>query len=266
MEINSLSSNLNSVNNAQNNSVERLSSGTKINQASDDASNLFISEALKLQRSDLSQSLQNLNQGIALTRIASDGLDSQKEILEQISTKLIQANTDTTSSDGKDAIKQEVSKLVDQFKNISESTKFNDQKLITPDGGSETLDISTSDDTLSIVIPNTGAIADELKTLINNTDFSSGDLSAIVDRVDLAVDEVNDTQSNFASTESQLESSARNTISEQVNLAKASSSIVDVDFGKEVTDFSKSNILTQLGYLVSTQANAAQEQNVKLLV
>ena len=266
MEINSLSSNLNSVNNAQNNSVERISSGSKIEQTPDDASNLVISDALKLQRSDLSHSLKNLNEGIALTRIATDGLDNQKQLLEEISTKLVQVNTDTTSSDDKVAIKKEVTKLVEDFKNISETTKFNDQKLITPDNNSETLDISTSDETLSITIPNTGRIADELRTLVDNTDFNSGDTSAIVDRVDLAIGEVNETQSNFTSTESQLESSARNTIGEQVNLAKASSSIIDIDFGKEVTDFSKANILTQLGYLVSTQANAGQEQNIKLLV
>ena len=109
-------------------------------------------------------------------------------------------------------------------------------------------------------------IANELGTLIQNTDFNQGDITGIFDRISVATDELNETQSEFASTENQLESSARNSISEQVNLAKASSAIVDVDFGKEINDFSKANILTQVGYLVSTQANAAQEQNLKLLV
>jgi len=266
MEINGLNSNINSVNNTQNTSLERIASGLQINQASDDASSLAISDALRLQRSDLSQSIQNLNQGIALTRIASDGLDNQKEILEQITTKLLQANTATTSSDGKEAIKQEVSALVEQFKAIGENTKFNDQKLIDNEGVPSTLDISTSDETLAIDVPNTVQIGNELETLVGNADFSQGDIPGIIDRVRTATDELNEAQSGFASTENQLESSARNSISEQVNIAKASSSIVDVDFGKEINDFSKANILTQVGYLVSTQANAAQEQNLKLLV
>jgi len=266
MEVNSINSNINSVNNTQNSSLERISSGSKINQASDDASSLAISEALLLQRSDLSQSLQNLNQGIALTRIATDGLDNQQEILGNIREKLIQASTDTTSADGKEAIKQEVLKLTDQFKNIAESTTFSGQTLITPDSTSTSLDISTSDNTFTIDIPNTGQIANELSTLIGGTDFGTGDIAAIIDRVDLASSQVSNSQSDFASTENQLKSSARNSITEEVNVARANSSLTDIDFGKEITDFSKANILTQIGYLVSTQANAIQQQNLKLLV
>jgi len=266
MEVNSLNSNINSVNNAQNSSLERISTGSKINQASDDASSLAISDALRLQRSDLSQSLQNLNEGIALTRIATDGLQSQQEILENIKQKLLQANTDTTSAEGKESIKQEVIKLSDQFKSISESTRYGGQQLITPDSANTTLDISTADDTFSIDIPNTGQIANELSTLIGTTDFGTGDIGAILDRVDLASTQVSDALTDFGSTENQLESSARNSITAEVSIARANSSLTDIDFGKEITDFSKANILTQIGYLVSTQANAAQEQNLKLLV
>ncbi len=265
MAIDSINSNINNVTNLQNSSLERISTGSKINQASDDASSLAISDALQLQRSGLSQSLQNLNEGIALTRIASSGLESQKEILETIRQKLLQANTDTTSAEGKEAIKQEVIKLSDQFKNVSESTRYGDQQLITPDSADATLDISTADDTFSIDIPNTGQIANELSTLIGTTDFGTGDIAAIIDRVDLATEQVSDTLTDFASTENQLESSARNSITQEVSLSRANSSLTDIDFGKEITDFSKANILTQIGYLVSTQANAAQEHNVKLL-
>jgi len=266
MEVNSINSNINSVNNAQNSSLERIATGLKINQASDDASSLSISDALKSQRSDLSQSLQNLNQGIALTRIATDGLENQQEILGNIREKLIQANTDTTSDDGKEAIKQEVLKLADQFNNIANTTKFSDQNLITPDGANTTLDISTADQTISVDIPNTGQIANELSTLIGGTDFATGDIAAIIERVDLASGQVSNSISDFSSTSNQLESSARNSITAEVSIARANSSLTDIDFGKEITDFSKANILTQIGYLVSTQANAAQEQNVKLLV
>jgi len=265
MEINNINSNINNVNQSQNSSLERISTGLKINQAADDAASLSISDSLRLQRSDLSQSLQNLNQGIALTRIASDGLDNQQEILGDIRQKLLQANTDTTSVDGKEAIKQEVLKLTEQFQNIAQTTTFADQKLITPEGTSTTLDISTADETFSLDIPNTGQIANELTTLIGATDFGTGNIAAIIDRIDVASNQVSSAQSDFGSTENQLASSARNSITAEVNIAKANSSLTDIDFGKELTDFSKANILTQIGYLVSTQANAVQEQNVKLL-
>jgi len=265
MAIDGINSNINNVSHAQNTSLERISTGLKINKASDDASGLSLSDSLRFQRSDLSQSLQNVNEGIALTRIASDGLSNQKEILEDIRGKLLQANTDTTSSDGKESIKQEVLKLTEQFKNISESTKYGGQQLITASGSDNTLDISTSEDTFSVDIPNTGQIGNELATLIGATNFSTGDIGLLIDTVDSATSQVNNTLSNFASTENQLESSARNSITAEVNLARSNSSLRDVDFGQEITDFSKANILTQIGYLVSTQANAAQEQNVKLL-
>lgn len=263
--INSNVNNLNSVNNTHQNPLEKIATGLKINQAADDASNLVISEALQGRRSDLAQSLENSNQGIALTRIATDGLESQKDLLVDVRDKLIQANTDTTSAEGKDAIKQEVTKLVDQFKNISETTKFANQSLITQDGTNPTIDISTADETISVTTPNTGSIADDLKTLIQNTDFNTGDIGAIIDRVDLATNQLDGSLGDFGSAENQLASNARNSITEQVNLARANSSLTDIDFGKEIGDFSKTNIQAQIGYLVSTQANAAQEQNVRLL-
>ena len=215
MEINNINSNINNVNQSQNSSLEKISTGLKINQAADDAASLSISDSLRLQRSDLSQSLQNLNQGIALTRIASDGLENQQEILGDIKQKLLQANTDTTSVDGKEAIKKEVAKLTEQFQNIAQTTKFENQKLITPDGNNTTLDISTTDETFTLDVPNTGQIANELTTLIGTTDFGTGDIAAIIDRIDVASDQVSSAQSDFGSTENQLASSARNSITEE---------------------------------------------------
>ena len=265
MEINNLNSHINNVN-AQNGSLGKIATGLKINQTADDAASLSISDSLQLQRSDLSQSLQNLNQGIALTRIASGGLEYQQEILGEIKEKLLQANTDTTSDEGKDILKQEVLKLTEQFQHIAQTTTFADKKLITPEGTNTTLDIATAEETISVDIPNTGQIANELTTLVGATDFGTGDIAAIIDRVDQASSQVSEVQSDFGNTENQLKSSARNSITAEVNIARANSSLTDIDFGKEITDFSKANILTQIGYLVSTQANAAQEQNVKLLV
>ena len=75
-----VNNNINNVNNAQHGTLEKVATGLKVNQAADDASNLVISDALQSRRSDLAQSLQSLNEGIALTRIASDGIENQKEL------------------------------------------------------------------------------------------------------------------------------------------------------------------------------------------
>ncbi len=88
MDVNGINSNVSSVNNAQNSSLDKVTTAHNVNKKPDDSSNLEISDSLRLQRSDLSQSLQNLNQGIASTKIASDGLQNQKEILGKIEEKL----------------------------------------------------------------------------------------------------------------------------------------------------------------------------------
>ncbi len=266
MDVNGINSNINSVNNTQGSQLERVSSSPELNKTSDGSSALELSDSARLQRSDLSQSLQNLNQGIALTKVASNGLESQKEILGNIKDKLIQVNDETTSVEDKEIFKQEVSKLVDDFKAISETTKFANQNLINQTGDTATLDILTADETISIEIPNTGQIANDISALVNGTNFNNGNVEAIVERVDLAVNQVDDARDNFESTGNQLEINARSSITAEINESRTNSALTDIDFGKETTDFSKANILTQLGYLVSTQANAAQDHNVKLLV
>lgn len=265
MEVNSVNPNITGLNNAQSGSIERVSTGSKINQVSDDASKLILSDALNAKRSELSQSLQNINEGLALTKIASDALTQQQDILETIREKLVQANSDTNSAEDKEQLKQEMVKLAQSVQFIAQSTTFSGENLI--DGPSEnTLDVSTSDSTFSIEVPLTGQIANELATLIGATNFQSGDIESILSRVDLARDEISKASSDFGAVQVELQATARNTISQELTAAKANSSLTDVDFGKEITDFSKSNILTQIGYLVSTQANASSDHNVKLLV
>lgn len=260
-----VNNNINNINNTQSSSLEKIATGLKINQAADDASSLLISESLQSKRSGLAQSLENLNQGIALSNIATNGLQNQQDILSDVRTDLLQANNDATSFEGRDAIKEEALKLIDQFKNIADTTKFDGQNLLRPNTPGETVDISTDDETLSIEIPDTATAADNLRSLIEGTDFKTGDIGAIIDEIDSVSQQVGSSLSDFGSSQNQLESSARNSITEQVNTARANSSLTDIDFGAEVTDFSKTNIASQIGYLVSTQANAVQEQNVKLL-
>lgn len=265
MEVNNISSqNLNNLNNVSGQSLEKIASGSSLTKASDDASSLFISEALSVQRNELAQSLQNLNDGIAMTRIAEDSLLEQKSILEQIRVKTLEAMNATTSQEGKDAIQNDIQKMIEQYNNISEQTTYNGLPLLQPNANGETsIHITTSSDSFSLEIGDTSTISQTLQNYLNS--FTYEDMQNMLGTIDQGINTINEFINEFASASSQMESSARNTLTEQVNLARANSSLTDIDFGAEVTDFNKTNLIAQLGFLAASQANAMQEQNVRLL-
>ncbi|MFA7092318.1 MAG: flagellin, partial [Arcobacteraceae bacterium] len=141
MRINTNISSLNAQEAAQNtnklmqNSLEKLSTGVRINKAADDASGLAIADKLRTQATSINQGIDNGNSAIALLQIADKSMAEQSKILDTIKAKLIQANTDTTSSAGREAIAKDVSKLLEQLNNIGEQTNYNGRQLISNSAG-----------------------------------------------------------------------------------------------------------------------------------
>ncbi|MEA2019957.1 MAG: hypothetical protein U9N59_16115, partial [Campylobacterota bacterium] len=112
------------------NSLEKLSSGLRINKASDDASGMAIADKLRTQASSLGQGISNANSATALIQIADKAMAEQSNILDIVKTKLIQAATSTTSSEGREAIRKDITKLLDQLDNISTQTNYNGVNLL----------------------------------------------------------------------------------------------------------------------------------------
>jgi flagellin len=262
MEVNNISNNnISSVNNLQQNrTLEKVAAGLRINKAADDAASLVISENLIIQKSELSRSIENYNEGIAMSNIAQSGLESQKEILMGLRDDALKAMNATVSDEGKEAIRQDMAKQLEQFSMISENTKFADKSLLNVNGE---LEFAGPDSTIAVNTTDTSTIGTGLEGFLS--DMSPENLSKMVDAIDKGLNDLNKTAGEFGAVSNQLESSARNSITAEVNIAKANSSLTEVDFGKEVTDFSKQSIMMQVGYLVSTQANAVQENNIRLL-
>lgn len=111
-------------------SLEKLSTGLRINKASDDASGLSIADKLRTQATSINQGIANGNSAVSLLQIADKSMAEQSNILDTIKAKLIQANTDTTSADGREAIRKDVSKLLEQLDNIAEQTNYNGNVLL----------------------------------------------------------------------------------------------------------------------------------------
>ena len=122
------------------NSLEKLSTGLKINKASDDASGLAIADKLRTQVTSINQGIANGNSAVALLQIADKSMAEQSTILDTIKSKLIQANTDTTSADGRESIRKDIKKLLTQLDNIAKQTNYN---------GTSLLQASRSDDSAS---------------------------------------------------------------------------------------------------------------------
>lgn len=122
------------VNKTLTNSLEKLSSGLRINKAADDASGMAIADKLRTQASSLGQGIANANSGNALIQIADKAMAEQSNILDIVKTKLIQASTSTTSENGREAIRKDIQKLLNQIDNIAEQTTYNGINLLNNKG------------------------------------------------------------------------------------------------------------------------------------
>jgi len=266
-------------------SLEKLSSGFRINKASDDASGLAIADKLRTQKNSISQSINNANSAISLIQIADKAMGEQSNILDIVKTKLIQASTATTSSEGRISLSKDINKLLTQLDNIAAQTNYNGISLLqessTSKGTAESFTfllgeksndtISSSDKTRSNT---TGLgninIANSLEKLLNDT---SGDgTSLTVDKskkymavIDKGLNDLNSMRSDFGSTQNQIESAARNLMTSKTNIAAAESVIRDIDYSDESARFNKSNIIAQASMYAQSQANARPQSILKLL-
>ena len=116
-------------------SLEKLSTGFRINKASDDASGLAIADKLRTQATSINQGIANGNSAVSLLQIADKSMAEQSNILDTIKSKLIQANTDTTSADGRESIRKDIVKLLEQLNNIAQQTNYNGNVLLQSSAG-----------------------------------------------------------------------------------------------------------------------------------
>ncbi len=251
----------------------RLSTGLCITSASDDPSGLAIADKLRTQANSIKQGIQNANNGIAFIQIADKAMSEQSRILDLVKVKLIQAKSDTTSTQGKDAIKKDIHKLLVQLDNIASQTNYNGITLLQKDVNDITLgsQISfqvgeSSQDTVSTrdnIQSNTTGLGIEALKNINTLDSLSA--GVWMSKIDDALSSLNVFRSDFGSTQNQLESSVRFMSSKYTNLKKSESVIRDVDYVHEFSTLNKLRILMIAGMYALAQANNVHENMLKLL-
>jgi flagellin len=260
-----------------NSSLEKLSTGLRINKASDDASGLAIADKLRTQVTSLNQSVDNGNSAVALTQIADKAINEQSNILDVVKQKLIQAKTATTSEEGRTAIAKDVSKLLSQLDNIAAQTNYNGQYLLqasnTDTGTVQEMKFQMGElaqNTIDLIENNvqantTGLQLEDLKAMQTGQELTQVVAGDFMGKIDQALNVLNGWRADYGSTQNQIESSTRNLMTESTNLSAAESVIRDVDYAGESANFSQQNIISQAGTYSLSQANATQQNVLQLL-
>jgi flagellin len=250
-------------------SMERLSSGYRINRAADDAAGLAISEKMRGQIAGLAQAQRNAQDGVSLVQTGEGALTEVHSMLQRVRELRTQYGNDTLATEDKEAIRAEVAQLATEISDIKTNTKFNGVSLLSSSGSialqvgandNETITITTSDLTASATSPGLNEVAG-ITSATNDATFTA----LTLDDIDDAIAEVSDTRAAFGSVQNRLEHRIANLASYQENLVAAESRIRDVDMAKEMVDFTKSQILQQAGTSMLAQANQAPQSVLSLL-
>jgi len=274
MQINSNSTINQNVYASANQSLARIATGIELNQSSDNASSLSIANSLLAQSNGYSQAIENTNSAIASSQIASSATNEQSKILDTIKEKLLQASTDTTSKEGRDAILKEIKAQLNQFDKIASSTNYNGQTLLqkssTDSSASDSQQYQSGlkgEDIIesSSVQSNTQGLGLSALVNQNSTTFSASDARDLLKSVDNAINGLNEVRTEFGTTQKQLESSSRNLLTQQTSTLNAAS-LFDTDYAKESSNFSKQNILAQIGAYGQVQSTSVNQQNVLRLL
>jgi len=239
-------------------SLNSLSSGLRINRAADDAAGLAIANQLSSQSQGLGQAIRNSNDGIGYLQTGDGALEEYGNILQRIRVLGVQASNDTNDADSRSAIKTEIDALVGEANQIQSSTTFNGNSVL---GGSGTMNVQVghrSADELNVGIT-------AVTTLGAQTVDTSTNAQTTIDNMDTAITANDTKRAEIGANQNRLESVIRNISVTQVNVASAESQIRDVDFAAESANFAKHNILAQSGSYAMSQANAVQQNVLRLL-
>jgi len=265
------------VNNATQKSLEKLSSGLRINRAGDDAAGLAISEKMRGQIRGLEMAAKNAQDGISLIQTAEGALNETHSILQRMRELAVQASNDTNTLDDRKEIQKEINQLIAEVDRIAGQTEFNTQKLLNGSFTNKAFHIGANEgQTISLSINSMassvlGSATSTLKSLevINVDTATTGGVlngaSAAITIVDEAIKDVSAERSKLGAYQNRLEHTINNLGTAAENLTAAESRIRDVDMAKEMMNFTRNQIVSQAAAAMLAQANAQPQLVLQLL-
>ena len=257
-------------------SLEKLSTGLRINRASDDAAGLSVSESLRGKIRGMTRAKSNAEDGIALVQIAEGATGEINNILQRMRELSIQSSTDTMTTTERSYTDKEFGQLMSEITRISNSASYNGMTLL--DGASSSFGASGGAASVLHIGSGSSATTDRLSITVNamtlgalglnatttTVSTSAGALSSL-SLIDTAIKSVNTMRSDMGAYVNRLEFAISNLGNQIYNTQDAESRIRDVDFAKETTEFTRSQILTQSATSMLSQANQVPQGVLSLL-
>ena len=273
---------------AMSQTMERLSTGSRINSASDDAAGLAISSKMTSQINGLNMAVRNANDGISMVQTADGALVEVANMLQRMRELAVQAASDTNTATDRDSLDLEFEALTDEIDRIGETTQFNGTLLLDGSLGAITFQVGANASqtigvTFGSVDTDTGegtalGLMNALDTvgLGNGTDDTDKDLdfsdlqdktnaSLAITRVDNAITQLNEHRATLGATINRLEYAADNLANVSQNASASRSRILDADYAAETTELARTQIIQQAGTAMLSQANQQAQSVLALL-
>jgi flagellin len=254
--------NLVNVQDALTKSMQRLSSGYRINSASDDAAGLSISEKMQGQMRGLTQAQRNIGDAISLTQTADGALDAVHQMLQRVRELAVEYKNGTLSASNQAAIQSEVNQLASEIDRIGQTTQFNGISLLNTANNTVSFQVGTNDgQTIAVTLFSLGSTSGVGSNYSTLTAAGTADISEI----DAAIDNVSTLRSQLGAVQNRLQFAQDNAAVYQENLTAANSRIQDVDMAAETVILTKNQILAQAGQAMLAQANQSGQGVLQLL-
>ena len=253
-------------------SMQRLSSGLRVNSAKDDAAGLAIAERMNTQVRGMAVAMRNANDGISMSQVAEGALSKVGDALQRMRELALQSRNATNSISDKDSLNKEYLELQKEISRVISGTAFNNKHILGAEGTTFTFQIganTTDDDVVRIRFENLASQTDVSAAMVSTANIGSmagiTALASVIDGIDAALDVINNTRATFGATQSRFEAIIANLQVGVENQSAARSRIMDADYAAETAALSRAQILQQAGNAMVAQANQLPQQVMQLL-
>ena len=259
-------------------SLQRLSSGLRVNSAKDDAAGLAISERLNAQVRGSNVAIRNANDGISLSQTAEGALAKVTDSLQRMRELAVQARNATNTSADKDSLDKEFGELSKEIQRVLGGTTFNGRAVLSTDSGTQTFQVGanvTSNDRIDVTTANM-TTATEITTVAGTDNTGAGravidntavgaTIDTVIGNIDTAINKVSSERANLGAAQNRMDQVISNLQISVENQSAAKSRITDADFAQETANLSRASILQQAGNAMIAQANQIPSQVLSLL-
>lgn len=252
-------------------SMQRLSSGLRVNSAKDDAAGLAIAERMKSQVMGMNVAVRNANDGISLAQTADGALASVGDSLQRMRELAVQARNSTNSPSDRDSLNQEFGQLGAEIQRVLGGTTFNNAAILATDatltfqvGANVSVDDTITVSTANLKTEPTVAAVTGATATIGSTATAAA-IGSVITNLDAAINTVNGQRATYGASQNRFAAVVSNLQSSAENQSAARSRIMDADFAHETAALSRSQILQSAGTAMVAQANQAPQGVLKLL-